>query len=376
MAEHALLSASSAHRWLHCQPSARLEEKFENETSEAAKEGTAAHALAEYKLRDLKTKKPKSTYDSPELERITDVYTLYARELIAEAVKRTPDASVLVEQKLDYSHLAPEGFGTADLLIVSNGILDVVDAKFGRNRVFAENNPQLKLYALGALDMFGFLYDIKTVRMTICQPRLDHISSFELSVDELIDWAETELKPLAALAFKGEGEFIAGDHCKYCRARSQCRARADANLELAKLDFKKPDLLTDEEMAGVLVQVNELEAWAKDVWVYAEKAAINQSKRWPGYKLITVKGKRKYTDEAQIAERVLAAGDYKEEDIYTVDLIGITAMTHLLGQKQFTSLLSDLCVAPPSRPGLAVESDKRKEWNPIDAAKADFEDGL
>jgi len=361
-----------------CVPSARLEETFENKTNPAAEEGSAAHALAEHKLRKflkIKTRKPGSKYDSPEFEFYTDAYSEYACELIAEAYMRSSDAQVLVEQRLDYSHYADSGFGTGDLVIVSDGVLDIVDLKYGMRRVSAENNPQLKLYALGALDMFGFLYDIQTVHLTICQPRLDSISTFELSVDELLDWAETELKPKAALAFKGEGDFLSGDHCKYCRARFQCRERANSNLELAKLEFKLPELLTDGEMANVLSQANELKSWAKDVWEYAEKEAVN-GKKWSGYKLIEGTSRRKYTDEAKIAEQVLATGDYDEAQIYTKNLLGITAMTQLLGKKQFRELLGGLCFAPPGRPALVVESDKHPAWNPLDAAKGDFADAI
>ena len=380
MSDHAKLSASSSHKWLNCTPSVGLEENFENTTSTFAEEGTAAHTLAEHKLRKflkIKTKKPTSNYDSQELEFYTDAYVGYACELIAEAKTRSSDSLALVEQRLDYSHYAKDGFGTGDLVIVSDGILDVVDLKFGKGvRVSAEHNTQMMLYALGALDIFDLLYDIETVRMTICQPRLDSISTFELTVDELIQWAETELKPKAELAFKGEGEFIAGVHCRFCRARSQCRERANSNLELAKLDFKLPDLLTDEEMTGVLVQANELKVWAKDVWEYAEKEAMAGRKKWPGYKLIEGKSRRKYTDEAKIAEQVLATGDYDETQIYTKNLLGITAMTQLLGKKQFRELLGGLCISPPGKPALVVETDKHDEWNPLDAARSDFEDAI
>jgi len=378
MADHAKLSASSSHRWLNCGPSVRLEETFENKTSTFAEEGTAAHAMSEHKLRKflkIKTRKPKSKYDSQELEFYTDAYVGYACELIAEAKTRSSDPLVLVEQRLDYSHYAPEGFGTGDLVIVSDGILDVVDLKYGMAKVSANDNPQLKLYALGALDIFDLLYDIKTVRMTICQPRLDSISTFALSVDELIQWAETELRPKAALAFRGEGDYVSGEHCRYCRAKSQCRERGNANLQLAQLDFKLPALLTEDEMARVLAQANELKVWAKDVWEYAEKEAIN-GKKWPGYKLIEGTSRRKYMDEDKIAEQVLATGDYNETQIYTKNLLGITAMTQLLGKQQFKNLLGNLCIAPPGKPSLVVELDKHDEWNPLDSARRDFEDAI
>ncbi|MDR3587355.1 MAG: DUF2800 domain-containing protein [Desulfosporosinus sp.] len=378
MGEHALLSASSSHRWLNCTPSARLEETFADKTSAAAAEGTAAHNLSEHKLRQflkLKTKKPTSKYDSQELNHYTDVYIEFACELIAEAYARSSDPITLIEQRLDYSHYVPEGFGTGDLVIVADGLLDVVDLKYGKGvRVSAEENPQLKLYALGALALYDDLYDIKGVRMTICQPRLDNFSTFELTVDRLIEWAETELKPRAALAIKGTGDFNSGEHCRFCRARATCRARAERNLELAKLDFKLPALLTDDEIAEVLPQANELKAWAKDIWEYAEAEALAGRKKWLGYKLIESSSKRKYTDEAKVAEQVLATGNYNEDEIYAKSILGITGMTQLLGKKRFAEILGDLVVKPPGKPTLVIESDKRQEWNSIDAAKADFED--
>jgi len=243
MDEHALLSASSSHRWLHCAPSAVLEQSSENKTSVFAAEETAAHALSEHKLRKflkIPTKKPVSVYDSLELDYYTDVYLEYACELIFEAYSRSSDPIVLIEQRLDFSHYAPGGFGTGDLVIVADEILDVVDLKYGTGvRVSAEDNPQLKLYALGALALYDDLYDTRAVRMTISQPRLDNISTFEMTVDNLMQWAETELKPKAELAINGIGEFVSGEHCRFCLARSTCRARAEKNLELAKLDFKQ-----------------------------------------------------------------------------------------------------------------------------------------
>lgn len=376
MGEHALLSASSSHRWLHCTPSAVLERNFEDKTSFAAAEGTAAHSMSEHKLREflkLKTKKPTSKYDSQELEHYTDVYIEYACELIAEAYARSSDPIALIEQRLDFSNYVPEGFGTGDLVIVADGILDVVDLKYGKGvRVSAEDNPQLKLYALGALALYDDLYDIKAVRMTICQPRLDNFSTYELSVDELIYWAETELKPKATLAIKGEGEFDPGDYCRFCRARATCRARTERNLELAKLDFKLPALLTDEEMAVVMAKVDELKRWATDVWEYAEAEALSGRKKWSGFKVVTGRSTRKYSDETTVVAKLLTTGKYTEADLYSRKILGITAMETLLGKKQFTELLGALVEKPPGKPTLVAESDKRKAWDPNDSAKVDF----
>lgn len=375
MGEHAILSASNSHRWLNCTPSAILEQNFNNENSTFAAEGTAAHALAEHKLRRLckiPTKRPVSEYDSQELDYFTDIYVTYACELIADAHARSPDPIILIEQKLDFSHYVPEGFGTGDLIIVADDVLDVVDLKYGRGiEVSAEWNPQMMLYALGALALFDSLYDIQKVRMTICQPRLDSISSFELMVDELLLWAEKELKPKAELAIKGAGEYVPGEHCRFCRARHRCRARADANLEIAKYDFKRPPLLTDDEICEVLAKAENISSWVGDVWAYALEQAVNQGKKWPGYKLVEGRSNRKYTDEAKVAE-ILTGSGYTESQLYTKNLIGITAMEKLLGKKKFADLLSDLIEKPQGKPALVAEADKRPEIKVINTALADF----
>lgn len=369
--DHALLSASSSHMWLKCTPSARLQQKQVSKTSVFADEGSAAHALAEHKLREflkMPTRKPVSEYDSPELDYYTDQYVEYACELISEAYTRCKDPVVLIEQRLSYSHYAPEGFGTGDLVIVSDGCLDIADLKYGKGIwVSAEDNTQLKLYALGALAMFDFLYDIEKVRLTICQPRLDNFSTYELSVAELVEWAENELKPKAELAFKGAGEFAAGEHCRFCKVRATCRARAEWNLELAKMDFREPAMLTDDEIAEVLNRSQELGKWVADITDYVYKEALAGRKKWKGYKLIQGKGRSRYTDEEKVAETVLASGEFNESQIFTKNIIGITAMRQLLGKKRFEELLKCLVHKPPGKPALVPESHKGEEWNPANS---------
>ena len=377
MAGHALLSASGAYRWLACTPSAILERQFSEESSTFAAEGTAAHALSEHKLKrflKLRSQKPVSEFDSPEMEEYTDAYVTYACELITEARKRSRDARILLEQKLDFSQYAPQGFGTGDLVIVADRTLDVVDLKYGRGvAVSAQKNPQMMLYALGALQIFDSLYDIQTVRMTIVQPRLDSISTDTLPVDELLRWAETELRPRAELALKGEGEYISGAHCRFCRAKRTCRARAEKNMELAKLDFKAPALLSDEEIGVVLSKVDELTAWVGDIKDYALSEAVSSGKRWPGHKVVEGRSSRKYRDEAKVADAILATGSFNEQDIFTKELLGITAMEKLLGKKQFGALLEHLIVKAPGKPALVPLSDKRPEYN---AAIADFKEAI
>lgn len=373
MADHALLGASSSHKWLHCPPSARLEENFENTTSMFAEEGTAAHALAEYKLRQFlgeSTEKPVSSYDGDELEEYTDIYVNLAIELIEKAKEDCKDPIILVEQRINYSCYVPEGFGTGDLIIVAGKVLDIVDLKYGRGvAVSAQDNPQMKLYALGALTLFDALYDIQKVRMTICQPRLENISTYEMSASDLLEWAETELKPKAILAYKGEGDFLPGDHCRFCRARHTCRARADIFLELTKYEFKLPALLEDEEITQILSLADKLSNWASDICSYATEKAITEGKVWPGYKLVAGRSNRKYTNEADVIKTVTAAG---YTDIYKQSLIGLSDMEKLLGKKVFVELLNGLIEKPQGKAMLVPDSDKRQAIKINNTAEADF----
>ena len=383
--KHAILSASGAYRWLACPPSARLEEQFAETTSTYAEEGTLAHGIAEQKLRfllkqisdqdyaqALQVFEKNEFYSASMLDYI-ETYTSIVIEKVNEAKARSADAVVLLEQKLDFSDWVPEGFGTGDVVIISDGVLEIIDLKYGKGvPVAAEENAQMKLYALGALATFDSLYDIKTVRMTIVQPRLDSISSDEIPAETLYWWADTELIKRAQLAWEGKGEFQAGEHCRFCRARYTCRARAEANLELAKMEFKKPELLTDEEIGEVLKQADDLKAWVSDVFDYALVQARDHGKKFPGWKLVEGRSVRQYADEGAVAKKLTEAG-YKEEQIYEKKLWGITAMEKLLGKTLFNELLGGLVIKPPGKPTLVPEADKRPEINSIAAAMADFQ---
>jgi hypothetical protein len=377
MGAHALLSASSSHRWLHCTPSARLEETFDEQSSTFAAEGTAAHELAEHKLRlflGQKSKRPVSEFDSEELDYYTDVYVDYAIERITEVKKSCKDPIILLEQRLDYSCYVDEGFGTGDLVIIADGTLDIVDLKYGKGvAVSAEDNPQMKLYALGALALFDSLYDIKNVRMTICQPRLESISTYELAADKLTIWAEGELRPRAQLAWNGKGEFLPGEHCRFCRARQTCRARAKEHLSLARHDFKPPRLLDDEEICEVLVLADRLSAWASDIYAYATDLAIREGKQWDNFKLVEGRSNRRYTSESAVVEAVTAAG---YSGIYKQSLIGITDMEKLLGKKVFKELLSGLIEKPVGKATLVQLSDKRQPITLNNTAEADFREEI
>ena len=368
--QHAILGASSAHRWLNCGPSARLEQDFEDRETEAAAEGTAAHAQAEHKLRralKLQTKKPVSSYDSDEMDGYTDGYVQFVLETLAETRKTCPDAILLIEQRLDFSCWVPEGFGTGDALIVADDTLHIIDLKYGKGiLVEADHNPQMMLYALGALTIFEGLYDIQTVSMTIYQPRRENISTWTIPVADLKDWAENTLKPLAERAYEGKGKFNPGPWCVFCRAAVRCRARADANLELAKLDFALPPLLTDAEIGDLLGKLDDLIKWADDLKAYALDGALNHGKQWPGWKLVEGRSYRKYTDEAAVIAAANAAG-YK--DIFRKTLLPIGEMEKLMGKKAFAEILGSCVHKPAGKPTLVPESDDRLALN---NAKTDF----
>ncbi len=367
--KHAKLSASSAHRWLECPPSVMATAHLPDETTVYAEEGSVAHEVAEYKVRWFLGERdisppPCGKFDADEIDRYTDIYAYYAADKIETIRKSCPDAVVLVEQRLDFSNYVEGGFGTGDLVIVADDVIQVIDFKYGKGvAVSAERNPQMMLYALGALNLYDYLYDIKTVKIAIVQPRLDSISEWELSVDELLSWAENTLKPTAILAAKGGGEFKAGEHCRFCKLRSTCRKRTELMLETAKYEFKEPAELTDEEIAAVLTIASGLAKWADDVFAYAQTKAINDGKQWDGFKLVEGRSNRKYADEQKVAD-ICRQNGYSISQIFKTTLIGITDMEKLLGKKKFRELLSDCVIKPKGKLTLVPESDKREEVLP------------
>lgn len=357
--QHALLSASGAHRWLNCTPSAVLESGEPGTTSDAAEQGTAAHALAEHKLRKAlkqRSKRPVSIWHDDEMEELTDDYAAYVLEQFNTAKAGCADASLLIEQRLDFSHVVPGGFGTGDAVIIAEPRLHIIDLKYGMGvLVEAEQNPQLMLYALGALHAFGSLYDIAEVAVTIFQPRRSNVSTWTITTAELRAWAETVVAPKAALAAVGGGRFAAGSWCQFCKLAPTCRARTEANLDIARYESAPPAELTDTEIADVLARLPLLTKWASDVEAYAASLAINQGKQWPGFK-VAGRAVRKYTDETAVAKAAQAAG---YTDIYDKKLITLTAMEKLMGKTQFTEIFGDLIHKPVGKPALVPDSDKR-----------------
>lgn len=374
--KHALLGASSSARWLVCTPSARLEAMFPDEQSPYAAEGTVAHDLAESILRHkLEGKKLPKHDHSAEMVEAVNRYVDICEEKVNEARARSSDAEAMIEARLDFSRWVPEGFGTGDMVIVADGILEVIDLKYGKGvPVSAVENTQMRLYALGAYDANEFLYDVKTVRMTIVQPRLDSVSTDEMPLEELLDWGE-EIKPIAQRAWDGLGECTPCDYCNFCKARHTCRALADTCLTAFYKDGGKLNqLLTDREVSDILGMKDLITKWIKGVYDFAYEKALSGEKQWPGYKLVEGTSRRTITDPDAAAKTLLDNG-YKEEDIFKPrELEGITNLQKVLGKKGVSEYLEAYIDKPEGKPTLVPESDKRPAINTAETIANEFDD--
>ena len=400
---HALLSASSSKQWLHCPPSIRLQQNFPNVSSVYAEEGTFAHEVCEYKVRKYlkeRVKRPQSEeYDTEEIEQITDVYAEFVISIIEEMKANGCEPLAFVEERVNYSHIAPSGFGTADMLIIGKdadgrGLLHVCDFKTGKGVfVDADHNSQMMLYALGGLAAYGFLYDIENVRMSIIQPRLDNISTFECTRQELEDWGES-IKPIAKLAYEGKGEQHPGDWCRFCRAKPVCKACADEALALCREDFldldagaldssaeesdmtapyeadtetavfKQPGLIPLSELAEILPTLNRISSWIEAVFAFVSGEAINHGVPIPGYKVVEGRSKRIFTDTKAVVDVAVQNG---YTDLYKQTLITLTEFEKMMGKKKFNELLGEYVAKPPGKLALVPESDPRE---PVDLTAA------
>lgn len=365
--EHAILSASGSHRWLACTPSARLEQEFSDTDSTASLEGTAAHSLAEHKLKKklkMQSTRPNTIYDNDEMEMYTDDYSDYVVEQYTKAKRYDENAKVLIEQRLDFSCYVPEGFGTGDAVIISKGKLHIIDLKYGLGvLVNAEKNPQMMLYALGALRKYEKEYEIKKVKLTIFQPRRENVTTWETTTAALKKWANKILRPKAEMAYRGTGKYEPGAHCQFCKAAIKCRARAEEKLKLAKEEFKKPPLITDNEIESVLAKIPDIKKWCDDIMDYALEKALN-GKKWEGFKIVAGRGTRKYLNEEAVVAALNKAGYY---DIYKKSLLPITEMEKLMSKKTFSEVLGKLVGKTEGKPTLVSLDDKRPELNTIQA---------
>lgn len=371
MSDHAPLSPSSSERWINCTASAK--HNVGSDTSSTyAQQGSEAHLMAEWKVKKAlghKVRDPTDEleYFDEEMEECTDAYCEFVIEQVQEAKQSCPDPLVLVEQRLDFTRWVAESFGTADCICVADGTMTVIDFKYGLGvLVDAENNSQMRMYALGALNLFESLYDIQTVRMIIFQPRRDNVSIAEVTKEELLGWAEEVLIPAAALAANGDGEYRAGKHCQFCKIKATCRKRAEYNLQLAQYDFAVPDTLADDEISMILDRADTFIGWVNDVKAYALEQAIS-GKQYPSFKVVEGRSNRRYTNPDAVAAAVTDAG----YDPFEKKLMGVTAMTKLLGTKKFNTLLGSLIEKPQGKPTLVPESDKRPTWTINDFQEED-----
>ena len=369
MPKHAYLSASASHRWLACPPSAKLCANIPDQASEYAQQGTDCHELCAYLVekalgREVIDPADNLTYYDAEMKNCAEEYRNYVLEQIETTKEFCKDPQVMIEQRLDFSRWVENGFGTGDCVIVADEVLQIIDYKHGLGVLVSAGddehggNSQMMCYALGALEVFGDIYDINQIKMTIFQPRRENISTYTISRDDLLKWANEVLAPTAQLAYVGEGEFKAGDHCTFCKVKATCRKRAEYNLELAKYDFEMPATLDDTEIAAILEKVDEMISWGNDIKEYALQQA-QSGVHFEGWKVVEGRSNRKYTDEAAVAFAVKDAGF----DPYEKKLLGVTAMSTLLGKKKFEELLGGLIYKPPGKPALVPESDKRPAMN-------------
>lgn len=399
---HALLSASSSKQWLNCPPSARLQENFPNESSVYAEEGTFAHSICEYKVKKYlheRVRRPQSEeFYTEELEQSTDAYYEFVVGVIEEMKRNGCEPLVLVEERVDYSHIAPSGFGTADMLIIGHdaegrGILHICDYKNGKGVfVDAHHNSQMMLYAIGALHAYGYIYPIEIVRMSIIQPRLDNISTYECSREELEAWGES-IKPTAKMAYEGKGEQKAGDWCRFCRAKPVCRACKEEALSLCREEFldldagafaedpraapadaeesdttapytpdlsaptfKQPGLVSLDELTEILPTLNRISSWIESVFAYISSEAINHGVPIRGYKVVEGRSKRVFTDTKAVVETATQNG---YTDLYKQQLISLTEFEKMMGKKKFAELLGEYVAKPPGKLALVPDSDPR-----------------
>lgn len=385
--DHALLSASGAHRWINCTPSARLEEEYgKNSSSNYAAEGTLAHELAELYLRldvlhNITDKEFNLQYDkiindelfNEEMLEMVPIYTDYCAEQYQQALTDSGSARLIAEQKLDLTRYVPESFGTADCVIVQDDCIEIIDLKYGKGvKVDAEWNKQLMLYALGALVEYEMDYDFSQVRMTIVQPRMNSISTFQLPLKELYAWADNDLVPAAKKAYKGEGDLAAGEWCRFCGVKNRCRKLYEQQMEIAKYEFAAPTLLTDEEIADILKRASAFTSWLKDIQSYALAQAVNRGVKWPNLKLVAGRSLRKWEDQEVAFNTILARfPEIAEEDLYELKPKTLTEVETLIGKKRFAENCSDLVIKPEGNPTLVDESDKRPEYG-LSQAQKDF----
>lgn len=375
---HALLAPSAAHRWLNCPPSARLEQQFPDVETEAAAEGTFAHKYAEVTLQHFYKRSNDNTgslkenkFYNGDLEENVNVYTDVIIDKFNRAKSKDKGAALYLEKKFDLSNFVPSSYGHADAVIICDDSIEVIDLKYGAGiAVNAKDNPQLRLYALGVYSELSFLYDdIQQVTVTIIQPRNGGVSSETLSIDELLEWGE-KVKPIAQMAYVGDGDFKAGEHCKFCKAANRCKALAEYQMRAVKKDFDPPDLLTDEELVEILSSADDLIKWLNNIKIYMLRESLDKDKRWEGFKIVAGRSVRKIVDVEKAAEILKDNGGTDEQIWKPKELLGLTALEKNFGKKKLAEMLKTVIEKPAGAPTLVPNTDPREE---LHSAKDDFD---
>lgn len=376
---HAKLSASGANQWLNCPPSIKASAGIVDTSSEFAKEGTFAHELSELYFSNLyenlsdadfkqQLEQSKANeYYSEELREYVEQYVDIVEEKVNEA-KAQDEPILFFEHRLDLTRYVPESFGTGDVVVYYNGTVEIIDLKFGKGvEVSVLNNPQLRLYGLGAYELFKDFEDIHTIKMTIVQPRLNNISSESVDADDLVEWGMNTVNPQAIKAYNGVGEFHAGSHCRFCKIRHTCRARAEAN-DVNADDMKAPETLTDDELSELLHKLPDIKRWASEVEDYCKQQAYENNRNFNGWKVVEGRATRKYVDDEQVYERLKE--HYDPQEVTETKVLSISKLEKQLGKKKVSEMLSDLVTKPQGKPALVTEDDKRQ---PItNSAESDF----
>ena len=378
--KHAILSPSAAHRWMNCTAAPLLEKDVEDKGSTFAEEGTLAHAYCAKKLKEFlglsvddenaEIAQLAEKYHSGEMDEYTDTYKTIVLEKFNAARTKTKDAQLLVEVKLDFSHYVPDAFGTSDAIIIADGVMEVIDFKYGKGvKVSAVENPQMMIYALGACDLFNFEYNIQKVRMTIVQPRIDNLSEFEINATDLINWAVDELQPKAKEAYAG-GKQKPGEWCQFCKVKAKCKALATTCVNAQQLN-QDPKLISKEEMErNILPLLSTFKTWLSGVEEYSLQQALD-GVQYQGFKIVEGRSIRKITDQSAVMELLGKEGFAKESYIKPTELRSITDLEKLIGKKRFGTLCADYINKPQGKPTLVPESDKRPAFN---QAADDFKD--
>lgn len=378
--KHALLSPSAAHRWMNCTAAPLLERDVEDKSSTFAEEGTLAHAYCAKKLKEFlglpadeenaEIAQLDEQYHTGEMDECTDTYKTIVLEKFNAARTKTKDAQLLVEVKLDFSHYVPDAFGTSDAIIIADGVMEVIDFKYGKGvKVSAVENPQMMIYAIGAWDLFNFEYDIRKVRMTIVQPRIDNFSEFELDADDLINWVVDELEPKAQEAYAG-GKQKPGDWCQFCKVKATCKALSSICIDTQQAN-PDPRKISKEEMeTTILPFLTTFKTWLSGVEEYSLEQALS-GVQYKGFKIVEGRSIRKITDPAAVMQLLDKEGFAKEDYIKPTELRSITDLEKLIGKKRFGTLCSEYISKPQGKPTLVPESDKRPAFN---QAVDDFKD--